>query len=148
MSSARNFLRENLSNLLKNEEAVNFCCDVFDIAQGFDDIYDKDADKKGVYDLLWLTIFRLPHNQFFSTFRAQLDPLLMSLLLQWQSANVLEENKGDLNKAYMLRAFFYQLCHFCAALLHGFAYAQEQSVNFQSLYGESFAEYSKEFSHA
>lgn len=141
-------LIQNLKNLLQNDDAVEFCSSLFTIAQGFDDIKDNETEKVDVYGLMWCVLFKFGENPFYLKHKAFLQPLMASMLLQWQSANVIEQTLGDLHKSYMLRAFFYQICHFCALLLHGSKYAQEQSLNFQMLYGESFENYRKEFTDA
>ena len=48
----------------------------------------------------------IPQNPVYDAVRLKLQPLLHSMMLQWQAANSIEENKSDLNKSYMLRAYF------------------------------------------
>lgn len=141
------YLKLNLTNLLVNENAVTFCMDLFQVSQLFDDSYDNTLTKEQTYELLELTMVKIPQNPFYQAFFNKLQPLFESNILQWQSANMIEEgdNKESLEKSYMLRANIYQIFHYCAKLLFGSEYAQQNSFNFQVLYGEKLEEYKKEF---
>lgn len=135
-------LKENLSNFLQDDNATAFCMTLFDISQGFDDIYDEgQLSKKDTLKLISKTLIELPNNPFFCAYKHKLQPLLESYFLQWKSANAIESSRGDLHKAYMLRAFIYQIFHYCAYIL-GRDVPEEL---FQDLYGETFKEYSMEF---
>jgi len=143
-----NIIRENLSVLLEDNSAVDFCVTLFEISQLFDDIYDEGLlARKEVIDLIFKTIIHLPNNQFYSTFKNKLQPLIESYFLQWMSANSIEEFDGEkqLEKSYMLRAFIFQIYHFCGMLLKGKDFAISEAVVFQNCYGEKFEEYKKEF---
>lgn len=139
-------LKEHLDLLLKDEFAVKYCCDLWLQLQLFDDIYDEGVlDKESSLKLIQLSMVEIPNNPFFVRFQPYLQPLQYSLFLQWVSANKEEDTKGALHKAYMLRAFIFQIVHLCSSLLFGVEYAKENSQVFQELYGETFEEYQEEF---
>lgn len=127
--------------------AVKFCADFWLQLQLLDDVYDGDeiSDEEAL-KLVKLSLIEIPSNPFYVNYGQQLQPLISSLYLQWNAANKLEEQKRDLEKAYMLRAFVIQLFHYCSAIMHGIDYAD--SVDFQGFYGETFTEYVKEFKDA
>lgn len=147
-------LRIDLALLLKDENAVNFCMDLYESSQLFDDAYDDVLAQNEVYKLLELTMVKIPNNPFYRVCFNKLQPLLESYVLQWQSSNKIEarqlvvsdEKEQELfNKAYSLRAYIFQIFHYCAKLLHGDKYAENQAIYFQLLYGETLENYKKEF---
>lgn len=141
-------LEGHLFTLLKDKDAVKFCTDLWCIIQTWDDIYDGDEySQKDLNAAFTKCLVHLPLNPFYIAFAPRLLPLIESSILQWKSANSIEksDDKESLNKSYMLRAFYYQICHYCSSLLWGEEYAVDNAVVFQSLYGESFKKYSKEF---
>ena len=145
LKSAEN-IRNNLNGLLDNKSAVDFCVLLFEISQLFDDIYDEGKlEKTETVELMLKTLIYLPENQFYRYNQMQLQPMINSYILQWMSANGLEDKKIMLEKSYMLRAFLFQIYHFCAKLLYGDLYAIDNAILFQELYGETYLEYNKEF---
>jgi hypothetical protein len=136
-------IRENLNELLGDMSAVEFCVLLFQISQLFDDIYDDGVSKDECLELIMKTMVYLPSNNFYRTFQSQLQPLITSMFLQWMSANKIETQgiEGELEKSYMLRAFIYQIFHFCAILLN----RDIDGELFQKMYGEKFEEYKREF---
>lgn len=135
-------LRGQLDHLISDRNAVSFLCDLWLCSQLFDDIYDEGGiDKENTLILMNMAFVTIPQNPFYLSFRDKLQPLMHSMILQWESANEIEKNKGNIHQSYVLRAFFIQVCHYCAALLHGFEYAQEHAETFQKLHGEKFEDY-------
>jgi hypothetical protein len=138
-------IEQNLIPLLEDGAAVNFCVTLFQIAQYFDDIYDEGKlEKNECLDLIFKSLFELPANLFYSAHQDKLQPLIVSMFLQWVSANEIEEQKGELEKSYMLRSNLYQIYHFCGLLLKGKDYAINNALTFQGLYGEKFNDYKEE----
>lgn len=139
---------ENLEFLLGDKNAVEFCINLWQISQLFDDIYDEGGiSKEECIDLIFRTMTILPQNKFYNAYRLELQPLINSMFIQWISANKIEENKDEtmLEKSYMLRAFIFQIFHYCAMLLKGSEFALSESIDFQKCYGETFEDYKKEF---
>jgi hypothetical protein len=126
---------------------AKFCADLWLQLQLLDDVYDRDElTKEESLKLVKLTLIDIPNNPFYRSYAIRLNPLMESLYLQWTSANRLEEEKRDLDKAYMLRAFIIQVFHYCSAILHGIDYAE--SMDFQQFYKEKFNDYKREFENA
>lgn len=144
---AKNYqlLLEQYTLLLNDVAAAKLCADLWLTAQIFDDIYDEQITKKDCLKLMKLVFVDIPQNPVYDAVRLKLQPLLHSMMLQWQAANSIEENKSDLNKSYMLRAYFFQIPQYLAALIHGDEYANQLSDSFNALYGEKYEDYSKEF---
>lgn len=139
---------DQLLILLEDKGAVDMCVLLFKISQLFDDIYDEGKlEKSEALELMYMVMVDLPQNRFYSTFQGKLQPLIESFILQWMSANNLEDKKEQLEKSYMLRAFLFQIFHFSAMVLKGKDFAIENSDIFQKMYGETFNEYVKEFSN-
>jgi len=139
---------DELLILLEDKSAAEMCTLFFKISQLFDDIYDEGKlEKTEVVELMYMTMVDLPQNGFYNTFQYRLQPLVESFILQWMSANNLEDKKEQLEKSYMLRAFLFQIFHFSAMVLKGRDFAIKNSDFFQKLYGETFNEYVKEFSN-
>lgn len=140
---------DNLIALLGDEPATRFGVLLFEISQLFDDIYDDGGlEKKETVELIFKTMVELPQNHFYNTFKAQLQPLVTSMFLQWISANQYEIEKRGLEKAYMLRAFLFQIYQFCGMLLKGKDFAMNEALVFQDCYGEEFNEYKREIDNA
>jgi hypothetical protein len=141
-----NHIKENLDILINDVYAVDFCVLLFEISQLFDDVYDEgNISKEEAFELMWKTMVKLPSNPFYKSYMGKLTPMIESYILQWMSANTLEDKKEMLERSYMLRAFLFQIFQFCAMLVHGESYAIEKAYLFQKLYGEKFEDYIKEF---
>jgi hypothetical protein len=90
----------------------------------------------------------MPSNPFFQKYASHLLPIMSSLVLKWIAANKLEDNKEELNKAYMWRAAYYDLVLEVVRLVHGYKEAAVVSDYVAKMYGESFEDYVKEFINA
>ena len=141
-----NIIRGHLTELLDDVYAVDMCVTLFEISQLFDDVYDEGSlNKAHTLQLIQKSLIELPSNLFYRKFFNELQPMIQSYILQWMSANKMEEQNLACEKSYMLRAFLFQIYQFCAMLLHGYDYAIDNSLVFQELYGEKFTEYLAEF---
>lgn len=121
--------------------AVALCLDLLDAAHVWDDLVD--GDKPVPADQITATFRRLlvdiPANPFYRRWQAELLPVLASALVQWQTANVFEQDRRphDMAKAYMLRAGLYHVFAHVAWLIGGPDWAAAVGPEVWRLYGEA-----------
>jgi hypothetical protein len=129
--------------------AVQWLLDFWDVIQGLDDWRDGDeipAQQKEA--VIYKVMFLLPNNPFFQYHAKELLPIISNLILRWIGANKLEDNREQLEKAYMWRAAYYDLILEVVRLVHGFEAAANASDFVAKLYGETYQEYVREFQNA
>lgn len=129
--------------------SVQWLLDFWDVIQGLDDWRDGDeipAQQKEA--VIYKVMFLLPNNPFFQYHAKELLPIISNLILRWIGANKLEDNREQLEKAYMWRAAYYDLILEVVRLVHGFEAAANASDFVAKLYGETYQEYVREFQNA
>jgi hypothetical protein len=142
-------LLKHFINLQLPNSAQEWLIDFWDVIQGLDDWRDNDAvDAKEKELVIYKVMVNMPSNPFFQTYAAHLLPIISNLVLKWIAANKLEDNKEELQKAYMWRAAYYDLILEVVRLVHGYVNAAEVSDYVAKMYGESFNDYVKEFQNA
>lgn len=145
--SERENLERILSECLSDVDAVCFCLSLWEVIHIWDDLYDQDkkVPKDTLNGVFTYLLVELPNNPFYVANQLRLRPMIESMILQWHSANAIEDGSVKVGnghrKAYMLRAFYYQIVHYCGLLLHGWEYAQRNIGPFQSIYGEEWESY-------
>lgn len=140
----RKTLEKALNKYLADASAVDFCLKLWDVIQVWDDLIDSDPVSNEDVNKAFITLMiDLPRNQFYRAFEVDLRPLMMSAILQWQVANEFENSPGgeDLNKAYMLRAGYYNIVHYCVYLIHGTDIAEKLGPDILRIYGEKLNEF-------
>ena len=146
-----NWLRDNLTQRFQlPPSAVDWLCQLFDAIQVFDDMYDcdKHVSRDELKSLIWSTLIALPQNPFFRANQDALWPLLATSILKWHGANKAEENLKHDAMSFAWRAGYYDIVLMVVGIVHGHKYAADNAAAVMSLYGETFAEYQKEFDHA
>lgn len=129
--------------------AQEWLIDFWDVIQGLDDWRDNDTvDPEEKEKVIYQVMVNMPSNPFFQQYASHLLPIMSNLVLKWIAANKLEDNKEELNKAYMWRAAYYDLILEVVRLVHGYATAAMVSDYVAKMYGESFEDYVKEFRNA
>jgi len=140
---------EHFAPLNLPEPTIRWLLDFWDVIQGLDDWRDNDEvspqEKEAV---IYKVMFLLPNNPFFQYHSKELLPIISNLILKWIGANRLEDNREDLQKAYMWRAAYYDLILEVVRLVHGFEAAANASDYVAKLYGETFEDYVREFQNA
>jgi len=133
-----------------NADAVSFALQIWEAAQIWDDM--KDGAKQGsddVEDLLAWLAFGKEYSPFFAKYQPILRPALLGMYLKWSAANVLEVgDEDDINKAYMLRAGFYDVLHLMVWLVGGNDWARRVGPEIYRAYGETLNELKREFDNA
>lgn len=140
---------EHFASLNLPAPAVQWLLDFWDVIQGLDDWRDGDeipAQQKEA--VIYKVMFLLPNNPFFQYHAKELLPIISNLILRWIGANKLEDNREQLEKAYMWRAAYYDLILEVVRLVHGFEAAANASDFVAKLYGETYQEYVREFQNA
>jgi hypothetical protein len=139
----------HFSNLNLPLDTQRWLTDFWDVIQGLDDWRDNDAvDPAEKEKIIYQVMVSLPSNPFFQRHAQHLLPIMSNLVLKWIAANRLEDNKEELNKAYMWRAAYYDLVLEVVGLVHGYENAAVASQYVAKMYGESFEDYVKEFQNA
>lgn len=130
---------------LGDEDAVRFAASLWDAAQQWDDIEDEGrcANPNGL--LAWLA-FGKEADPFFMRAAHTLRPVMLTMFLDWQTANVLERSGADddVAKAWMLRAGIYRVWHAMAWALGGYDHAARVGPAIWRLYGEGLNEFREE----
>lgn len=141
-------LRENFTNALKlPDDAVAWLLDMWNLIQVLDDFADGDDVARADLDqAIYASIVGLPQNPFFQRNSPHLLPALTQMVLKWMASDVAErEGKAD-ERSYMWRAGYYDVVLMVATLVHG--PSSEIALVALRMYGETAADYMKEFDNA
>lgn len=111
----------------KDAEALVFC--YMRITHVWDDLIDKDnvptdEEINRAFFHMWVTI---PSNPFFVAYRQTLLPILANVIVNWQTANKLEQIGSDkaLQISHMLRHSPVDIIVMCAQIIGGADWAAE-----------------------
>lgn len=128
-----------------DEAACGFAAMLWTAIQEWDDLHDEGRCSNPDALLSWLA-FGKEYTPYFAANAHVLRPALLVMYLSWRAANVLEQgDEGDVVKAYMLRAAFYQVLHVMAWLAGGDDHAAAVGPEIYRAYGETPAELWREF---
>lgn len=127
---------------LGNENEVQFCRDLYDAAQEWDDLEDEGHCRHN--DLMSWLAFGKEWNPFFMAHASILRPAMLGMFLQWTAANVLDREPEQIHKAYMLRAGIYGVFHMVAWIIGGNAHATIVGPKIYRMYSETLADLRKE----
>ena len=151
-------LRDSLGNAFVvwfqgNHAACQYCLDLWDIAQVWDDLIDGDhVEGDEINKVMVKATSSLHTNPFFVQYASSLIPVQVSTFLQWRDATTIEldpeRTEDDLAKCYMLRAGLYSLFAFVAFLVGGDEWAKQVGPQIRRHYGEKFSEYRQEMQNA
>lgn len=120
-----------------NEDAADFCMEVFEASQQWDDLVDEgECDVNAL--LAWLA-FGKEYNAFFRKHPDILRPALLVMFLQWTAANTLDREPEHIHKAYMLRAGVYSIFHLVAWIVGGTDHAEKIGPEIYRHYGETLS---------
>ena len=123
-------LSGNASKMLK---------DLWDFAQLWDDVVDegKPAD-----EAIKLGSVIIPSNPIYIPYAIQ--PEIAKAHAKWETANHYEKNKVNIDKAYMLRAVFYDIALHIYMYEKGAGNLPEAAIRIYNCYGETLAELTEE----
>lgn len=146
--------RDSLAVLLHQQlrlpgEAVAWLQNLWDVIQVFDDVADKDPiDREDLDRAIFAALVQMPANSFFMAHSAALLPLVATMVLKWKASDDAEREGQADEKSFVWRAGYYDVVLGIVLLCHGSDAAMKTAKLVMNLYGETFADYRKEFSHA
>lgn len=119
-------------------EAQEWLVDLWRVVQVIDDAQDGDANS-GAADAAMAIFYRMPANAFYRANQVMLMGALAVMVAKWRAANEAEERGVADARSYMWRAGYYDVvalaAHLCGC----------DPVDGLALYGETFADYQREF---
>lgn len=118
-----------------DQDAATFAESIWQVAQDWDDLVDEGKQSNDF--ISWLA-FAKEYTPFFKQHADILRPVLLSMYLQWEAANVMERgDRNDVDKALMLRAGLYSVFHIIAWICGGNAWAVKVGPEIYRFYGET-----------
>lgn len=131
-----------------DQEASDWCFHIWNCIQVWDDLIDKNKDVSNhdIDNCFTMLLTNIPLNKFYEENKHYLLPIIISCVLQWKTANIFENssNEDDINKAYVLRASYYELLMMVAYLIGGFEWASTVAPDIWRFYGEKFKDFNNE----
>lgn len=123
-------------------EALAFLQLITSILHSWDDLIDKDKrlTDAQINECFWQALVVLPRNKFYAKYFAELNPILISAILNWITANQLEDDylfHGDTMAseiAFIIRSTYCELVIQSAMLIGGFEWGQTISFQVRKLW--------------
>ena len=131
-------MRDLLERLMPWEgsaDAVNLCMAVFEWANDYDHVADRDLGAKpaeqSLHDAMWAIAVTIPANPFYRA-HPELAVTLANGISNWRASNELVKSKDvpDMILAHVLRWTLIEFFLHCARLVGGRAWADEQAPGF------------------
>ena len=146
--AAKESLRRNFVEVFAlSAAAIDWLLMMWDISQAFDDVVDGMVMTGRDYDaLIFNSLVGIQVQPFYAEHQSILRPLVALCILKWKGSDIAERQGSASAKSYMWRAAYYDLVLMALNLCHGPATAMENAHRVMDLYGETFADYEKEFS--
>ena len=142
-------IEEPLEQLGLPDDAHEWLLSMWRVTQFLDDVADKDDINEDEFNnALWDIMLRMPSNSFYRANVDALAPVIALQTLKWQAANVVEKSGSADERSYMWRAGYYDLVLMVCLLCFGSAMKVQKAVDALMIYGESYADYTKEFENA
>lgn len=131
-------LSEHFDDMGLPADARDWLLDLWLAVQIIDDAQDGDKND-GAEDAAFAIFVRMPTNGFWIAKQSALLPVLAVMVIKWKAANRAELAGHADARSYMWRAGYYDVvamvAHLCGC----------DPVRALGLYGETFAEYQREF---
>ena len=144
----RELRNQKLMEWLRDENAVLFLLEIFNIAEVWDDLIDgdKSVSKASINDAFYSAILTLPANPFYQAYYPQLSGSMVSGIHAWLDANELEKGSdNDKAYSYVLRVWYMELITLICQLLHGFDYTRAISIEMRRFFThETLDEYKEQ----
>lgn len=145
----RDQLRGHLLRLELPPAAAGWLLDLWDAIQALDDLADGAlVDPDRLRGMIYTVIAGLPGNPFFQANSTYLAPVLAQAVLKWKASDDAERAGAADARSYMWRASYYDVVLSVVMLCHGAEAAMRAARHVLEMYGETYDEYQKEFSHA
>lgn len=129
------------------ESAIQWLLDLWNLVQVLDDVADGDEIERPDLDrAIWSCLAGMPSNPFYQQHQSWLMPATAQMVLKWMASDLAERNGDADERSYMWRAGYYDVVMTVTSLVHG--PSSQMALRALSLYGETAAEYMKEFHDA
>lgn len=147
--AAREDLQQNLLQVFElPPSAIEWLLMMWDISQLFDDVVDGDPiTGRDLDTLIYTSLISTQVHPFFAEYALVLRPVVALTILKWKGSDTAERAGHASAKSYMWRAAYYDLVLMVVNICHGYGLAMENAHRVMDLYGESFADYEREFSN-
>lgn len=130
-------------------DAHDWVMGLWNAIQVFDDMADGDfPDREDLFACIADALVNMPANPFFQQHARTLLPLMAIALLKWRASDDAEREGNPSEVSFVWRAGFYDIVLAVIQLVHGQAIAREIAHHVMNLYGEKYADYVEEFTHA
>jgi hypothetical protein len=127
-------------------EAVQWLLDLWHVIQVLDDVADDDPVLRPDLDRAILaSLVGMPGNPFFQQHHSVLLPVVAGLIAKWKAADDAELSGQADERSFMWRAGYYDVILAVIMCAHNAGTAMRVAKHVMHLYGETFAEYRKEF---
>ena len=126
--------------------AVRFLLNLFQIAEVWDDLIDRDKpiDDSDINDAFTRALLVLPTDPFYAQNQSFLHPLMVAGINSWLDANTLERYK-DANWrgwAFFLRDWYMELVNACMFIIGGWEHMRAHSLEARMFFqAEAMADY-------
>ena len=149
MDEAGQSLAVHFQNLELPPEAAGWLLDIWQLIQAWDDVADEDGIERDRLDrAIWASLVTMPANPFYLAHAASLQAGLALQILKWQASDDAERSGQADEKSFVWRAAYYDIVLLTVLLCLGRESAMEKAGAVMALYGEDFAKYREEFTHA
>jgi hypothetical protein len=130
-------------------DAHDWLMALWNAIQVFDDMADGDfPDREDLIQAVCDTLCLMPGNPFFQAHSETLLPILAMQIYKWKAADDAEREGSPTEMSFAWRAGFYEVVLCVVQLVHGRQVAMDAARHVMNLYGENYADYVMEFSHA
>ena len=127
-------------------DAVEWLCSLYAVTQVFDDFADGDpVDRADLNRALYESLVGMSLNPFFDLNRFTLRPVLALFIMKWQASDQAERGGNANEVSFVWRSGFYDVVMTVFLIVHGRENTEANAQLIMSLYGESYADYRKEF---
>ena len=146
MSATPYFTPEHFAPFELPDAAVAWLLDLWAVIQVWDDVADKDAIARPDLDAAILkSLVTMPGNPFFQANASVLLPVVAGMIAKWKAADDAEVAGQADERSFMWRAGYYDVILAVIMCAHNAGTAMRVARHVMHLYGETFAEYRKEF---
>jgi len=133
----------------RQQDAIRYCMCVWRVCHFWDDIIDGDpVTKQEANEAMSSAMVEINRNPFFKNNIDVLNGVVSLIVANWHVANEYEAAKHHLEKAYMLRAYLYNLPIICAFIIDGQPWANQVAKVAWESYGETFQSFIEEIENA
>ena len=134
-----NVIKPFIESLELSDNANKMLQDLWDFAQHWDDVVDEG---KPVDEAIKLGSVIIPSNPVYLQYGIQ--PEIAKAHAKWEAANYYERKKVNVDKAYMLRAAYYDIALHIYMYEKGADNLPNTAIHIYNCYGETLAELTKE----